>query len=235
VDPDHAFVLTSLVTNGNIFDDDFRASHLTDGGTSVLFENSTSNCPGGWSFSAQVVELAGASVDRGVAATSTGVLTVGGLDAGTLAKSFLLYSWSTSASGTPICDRMVMGEMQDSTTLRFSLGGGNPGCVFGTTTVAWERVELPHGIVQTPQLGMDAGESTVNATLGTAYNNARTVAFAGGQAVGGQGDGQSAYTLSLTEEATARVGLNGGTSLTLQRDAANASAQWRPYVVEFQP
>src|SRR5262249_41767591 len=80
VDPSHAFVLSGLTTSGNAYDDDFRASHLVDGGSAVMFENDDSNCSGNWVFSAQVVALAGAVVTRGIATTNDGGLSLTGLD-----------------------------------------------------------------------------------------------------------------------------------------------------------
>jgi hypothetical protein len=233
-----AFLLFGAATVGGDYTDDFRAGHFEDAGTTVLFENEVSDCRADWVYNAQAVELAGATVDRGTATTDAGTIAVAGLAPADLSHTFLLYSWSTSLSAPSngICDRMVMGEMDSNSSLLFSIGNGVAQCKSRPTLVAWERVQMRSGIVQSPTVTMNAGETAKVIGLGTAYNNSRTVAFVGGQAVGGQGDGQSAYTADdMAAEGIARASLGGGTNLSLQRDSADAGAKWRPYVVEFQP
>jgi hypothetical protein len=236
VNLNRSFLLYSEVSVGGEYRDDFRAAYFEDGGTSVLFENGTDGCTADWTFSAQAVELAGAAVDRGLAATDAGLITVSNLSPVDPNRSFLLYSWSAATGGNVICDRMVMGEMDTSTSLRFALGNGNAACQKQAITVSWERVQMRYGIVQSPTVTMAAGELSRSVTVPTSYNNKRTIAFAGGQAVGGQGGGQSAYAADdVAAEAIARHSLSGGNGLTLTRDSADGGSQWRPYVVEFQP
>jgi hypothetical protein len=237
VDLSKAFLLFGAASIGATYDDDFRAGHFEDAGTTVLFERGASACTQDWVFNAQAVELAGATVDRGMAATDAGTISITGLPPAPPDKTFLLYSWDVApGGGTSICDRMVMGEMDTDTSLLFSIGNGSAQCKTHPAQVTWERVRLAQGIVQSPTVTMAMGELSKGATLGTAYNNARTIAFLGGQAVGGQSGGQCTYAGDdMAAEGLARASLNGGTSLTLQRDSADGGAKWRPYVVEFQP
>ncbi|HYV49832.1 MAG TPA: hypothetical protein VFA20_33480 [Myxococcaceae bacterium] len=234
-----AFLVYSFMSIGGGYADDFRAGHFEDGGTSVLFENEVSDCRPDWVYNAQAVELTNgwATVDRGTATTDAGIIAVTGLPNVDRNRSFLLYSWGTSlASGNAICDRMVMGEMDSDNTLKFSIGNGVAACQTRPTLVAWERVQLRVGIVQSPSITMNATELSKSVNVGTSYNNSRTVAFTGGQAAGGQGDGQCSYSSDdMAAECIARISLGGGTNLSLQRDSADAGAKWQPFVVEFQP
>lgn len=234
-----AFLLFSVASIGGDYTDDFRAGHFEDGGTSVLFENDVSDCRPDWVYNAQAVELVGATVDRGTATTDAGTIAVTGLPVVDRNRTFLLYSWGTSLSAptNAICERMVMGEMDTDTSLLFSIGNGVAACKTRPALVAWERVQLRIGIVQSPTVTMNAGETSKSVTLGQAYNNSRTAVLGGGgQAVGGQGDGQCSYAADdMAAEGIARASLGGGTNLSLQRDSADAGAKWRPYVVEFQP
>jgi len=234
-----AFLVYSFMSIGGGYADDFRAGHFEDGGTSVLFENDVSDCRPDWVYNAQAVELASGwgTVDRGTATTDAGTIAVTGLPAVDRTKSFLLYSWGTSlAAGNAICDRMVMGEMDSDNSLRFSIGNGVAACQSRPTLVAWERVQMRYGHVESPTVTMNATELSKSVSLGTAYNSSRTVAFTGGQAAGGQGDGQCSYSSDdMAAECIARTSLGGGTNLSLQRDSADAGAKWQPFVVEFQP
>ena len=236
VDLSKAFLIHSLAPIGGNFADDFRATRFEDAGVSVVFENELSDCIPGWVYSVQAVELDGASVDRGTASTDAGVINVTGLSAVNRGRSFLLYSWSTALQGNNTCDRMAMGEMNADTSLRFQLGNGNAACTSQPTTVAWERVQLPAGVVQSPTVTMSTGMLGATATLSPQVDLSRTAVFAGGQAVGGQGDGQSAFSADdVAGEAVARHALPSRGQLQLTRDTADAGAKWRPYVVEFQP
>ncbi|HZN94175.1 MAG TPA: hypothetical protein VFB81_15790, partial [Myxococcales bacterium] len=236
VDLSKAFLIHSLAPIGGNFADDFRATRFEDAGVSVVFENELSDCIPGWVYSVQAVELDGASVDRGTASTDAGVINVTGLSAVNRGRSFLLYSWSTALQGNNTCDRMVMGEMNADTSLRFQLGNGNPACTSQPTTVAWERVQLPAGNVQSPTVTMNTGILSATAPLSPQVDLSRTAVFAGGQAVGGQADGQSAFSADdVAGEAVARHTLVSRGQLQLTRDTADAGAKWRPYVVEFQP
>lgn len=240
-DVGQTFVLLSATGNGATFgDDDYWTAELVDADTVELRSSGVGSCSSGDRVAVQVVELPGSRVTRGkTGAMTTGDLAVTGLSSVTRARSFLLYSWTHPAgSTTRVCDRMVRGEIDSSTSLHFWRGMSTTPCSGAENVgeISWERVELTQGLVQHLDVTMGASVGVVTATIPVQVNLSRAIALSGGQWSGGQASGEGALTTDdAVGEALARIQIRTPAQIELRRSATGAPARWSPFVVEFQP
>lgn len=184
----------------------------------------------------QVVELTGATVTRGTTgAMAAESLVVGSLSPVDRSRTFLLYSFRTSATDTVMCNRMVRGELTSDTEITFTRGDGNASCEnVNVDAISWERVELPVGnVVQAVTSSIADGQTTASFPLAP-VDITRSVAFAGGQSSAGQGTGEGTYGGDDIVGAMIGRHVLSGDSLQVIRGSSQGSARWGSFVVEFQ-
>jgi hypothetical protein len=189
----------------------------------------------------QVVEYLGASVQRGVTSLQSGATNkLAGLNpVVAMDRSILLFSWLSDGSGNKICDRVLRGDLSNGLAARFWRGEGDTNCAGSNfTAISYEVVEFPPGtFVQQLTQQLAAGTTSSSISLPTPVDASRTLVLLGGQGSSGQVHGEGRHATSeLMAEMRARASLNAqGTTVTLTRDTANASATFTFYVVQLKP
>jgi hypothetical protein len=205
----------------------------------------TGGCHATDANSIQAVDYTGAAVQRGLTTTmvsgdtSEDVTLSPSVDP---ARSIVLFSYLNDGSGNPICNRSLRGELINSgATLRFSRAEGNAAnnCANSNfSAISWEVVQFPAGtVVQQVAVPMAAASSSAVVTLPAQVDPSRTLVLMGSQMSSGQAGGEGRYSSGeIAGEMRARAALNpAGTTLTLLRDSANASANFTVYVVQLKP
>lgn len=238
VTPSRTFILASSERGnlgGEVSGDAFRTFYLADAGT-VEITSSGGSCDPSEKSSLQVVELAGANVERGKKGPMTGSsLSVTGLPSAALGRSFLLYSYRTQSTGPEMCRRAIQGFLGSNSTVDFARSSLPPGCISDPIDeIAFERVTLPQGHrVQAHSVPMVGDTASIPIS---AVDLTRTVSFAGGQWSGGQAQGMGSYDQNdIPGEMRALHQLASPTSLKLTRASSQGSAMWTSFVVEMVP
>jgi hypothetical protein len=189
----------------------------------------------------QVVDFPGAVVQRAVTnmqgGSATRQITLSPSVAAN--RSILLYSWLSDGSGPKVCDRVLRGDItSNGQNIRFSRGEGDAAncSSSGITAISYEVVQFPVGTVVQQVTRQLTGASDV-VTLQTPVDASRSLVIAGGQWTSGQVHGEGRHMASeLMGEMRARAVLSmDGTTVTLTRDSALASATFTFYVVQLKP
>jgi hypothetical protein len=234
----NTFVLYSHKTSGATHDsNDPRTVRLTSTTNVEIRQSGYASCASGSAGALQVVQFSGASVTRGLTGAMTGLsLGVSSLSSVTLSRTMLLYSYRYSGGGAVMCDRMVRGEMDSTTSLSFSRGDGNSSCDTSNDidAIAWERVQFPSGTnVQQKEPTMADTGGTDNEPI-TSVDEGHTLVFSGGQHTTGQSHAEGSYTGDdIIGAFVGRHTLTAANNLRVVRDNTNGSARWTSYVVEF--
>jgi len=231
------FVLASHEEPGVSQDEDDTAMVELTSPTNVdLTLNSTCS----WLISLEVVDLFGTLVTAGRVqlAANASTATATGLPAGGAGSTVLLHSHATAVTSNPgICDRVVRGQVDTSTSVRFRRGNGtaNPVCSEDVLDLAYQRIDFGSlGTVQEVPALMFAGDLTADVTI-NAVDMTRTVVMSGGMPMGGEAMGETDYAADdVIGEAAALHQLTSSTNLRLTRGSANATAQWSAYVIQIE-
>jgi hypothetical protein len=244
VSPGDAFVLHSLVSPGAYLnDDDFITVELVSATEVDAVIGSTDTCGadgiGPMLGEIDAVEVAGASVTRGIAGPMNGTtLVVSGLSPVDPASSLLLFSYRSASNNTAlgICELMVRGELTSPTTLSFSRALGD---TTGTCTtipieaISWERVDLGALATVQPFTAMMFATATTATVPISTVDPSRALAFSSAQGLSGVGTGEGLYSGgNLLGEIDATFSL-APDSVTLTRGTAFDSAAFSGYVVEW--
>jgi YD repeat-containing protein len=173
----------------------------------------------------QVVEMQGASVQRGIATIPDSTTSVNAsITSVDTTKSFLIMNIAADSSANGNEGRyLIRGAFTNSTTLTFNRVGTQ-----GTPTIAWEVVSMSDGTtVQSGAKSTTAtSDSTLNQTLSSAVDLARSFVYLSvqGGANGTATDlGEVSWTGSLTST----------TNLRLQRGATGSQATINWQAVQF--
>lgn len=253
VDMTRSFVLfsarTSAGASANDNDtEDFFVAKLTSP-TNVRLQG-TVDFPTA-TYSVQVVELAGARVDRGaltVAANAFNNSVVTGLSAPVAARISPLFSARTADTGNAqrMCKRRLRGVVTNASGATFTAERGGDQTMGMTVCnesavdeVAWEMVEWPVGsVVARPGTSLSMAAATGTATwTGMApsmFVQHRTILYLAGQGPGGQSSGEGEYDDDRVGDMSARA-VFSGSDVLLTRGATNAIARFSPYGVQFDP
>ncbi|ATB38552.1 hypothetical protein CYFUS_003987 [Cystobacter fuscus] len=239
VTPSKTFLLVSSEVSGSTLGDNFYTAKLTD--TNKVELRFSTACNTAWKGSLQVVEADGIQVHRG-AGTMSGTQTQVAYTSQpvvNLASSALLFTYRVSNVATAnLCDRVLRGEMSSSTGVSFSRGAGTTtGCTTAVIEeIAWERIDFRTlAKVQALTVSIGSGENDTQASI-SSVDESRTVSFASGQAMNGQGGGESAYSGNdLIGESLGAFEFNSSTQLQIARDSGEKLARWGVYVVQFEP
>jgi hypothetical protein len=231
------FVLSSTAQNGSSVggDDLFTVRLVSD--SRVDIDSSSGSC---WAakYALQVVEMSGATVTRGQSGSMNGeVVEVKNQPTVDRSRTLLLYTWRSNPGNSKVCDRLIRGEMTSDTAMSFYRGlGDTTNCTGAAVTVAWERVQLPAGVVQQVHMGMSPGSAETRTTLTTPVDRSRTLVLAGGQNFGGQAAGETAfYGDDIIGAGMARHELTSANELKLDRSHTVGTANFTSYVVELVP
>jgi hypothetical protein len=236
----NTFLLVSSQIDGTTQDpDDFFTANL--GATDHVDLQFGTACTATWRGSVQVVEFTGASVTRGVTGAMTGTqLTVTGLPSAPLATTALLFTYRVASSSQPgLCDRVLRGELTSATSITFTRSEQDTGCENATIeAISWERINLgARG--QAQHLDAEVADTThVDLlTLTTAVDPTRTLVFASGQALSGQGGGETDFTDDDALGAVvARHTLLSPTRVEVRRDfTGDADTRWFSTVLQLVP
>jgi hypothetical protein len=189
----------------------------------------------------QVVDFAGAEVQRGPASIANGATsTLANLSTpAALGRSILLYSYIADSTTTKICDRAVRGELAvDGGSVSFSRGEGDTANCAGSTVtgISWEVVQFPVGtVVQQVTQQLAGGAPSVAATI-SPVDMSRTLVIGGGQWASGQLHGEGRHSSSDNiGEMRAQAFLVNSTTLNFYRDATQNTATFTAYVIQFKP
>ncbi len=237
VNMNSTFVLSSTAQNGaGVGVDDLFTVRLA-ANNRVDITSMNGDC---WQarYALQVVDMNGASVTRGVSGSmNEEVVEVKNQPTVDRSRTLLLYTWRSSPSGVKVCDRLIRGELSSDTAMLFYRGlGDTTNCTGATAVVAWERVQLPAGVVQQVHMGMSPGSAETRTTLTTPVDRSRTLVFAGGQNFGGQAAGETGYFGDdIIGAGMARHELTSATELKLDRSHTVGTANFTSYVVELVP
>jgi hypothetical protein len=203
----------------------------------------TGGCVGGENNHLQVVDYAGASVQRAVSVLANGNPSAqadlpSSVDP---ARSVLLYSYISDGSGTTICNRVLRGELTNNgAKVTFSRGDGNAASCVGAqfNAISWEVVQFPSGtVVQqvTQPLGAGAAGQSASTQI-SPVDLSRTIVVGGGQWASGQLHGEGSHALGdLISEMRAQAYLTDSTTLNFSRDSFNSTAKFTAYVIQFKP
>jgi hypothetical protein len=234
----NAFVLVSSQIDGTTHDtNDFFTAYL--GATDHVDLQFGTSCISSWSGSLQVVELTGATVARGILSGGEGTQFVAsGLPAADPATSVLLFTYRLAATSLPgICDRVLRGEITSSTSLTFTRAAGATGCEDAAIeAISWERISLgARGQAQHQSITLGDGAGGVQRSI-SAVDPTRTLVFASGQALSGQGGGEGSYASDdVLGAVIGRHFLASPTLLEVRRDAPVGSARWFSTVLQIEP
>jgi hypothetical protein len=199
VDTTRSFVLGSVAGAGNNIGDDDTPTFALSSATGVTLTGTATIGFSATKVGFQVVEMAGASVQRGALSSQTGAgfnATLG--SAVTTGRTFPLYSVRlvAAADNDNLCERRLRATVSDATHLAFHRGGDAAvaACAAGTVEeLDWEAVQLPSGAsVQQVDLSMASGALSATATLSSVALH-KTIALFPGQEWGGQAAGESDY------------------------------------------
>ncbi|OJH38893.1 hypothetical protein [Cystobacter ferrugineus] len=237
VTPSKTFLLVSSEVSGSMLGDNFYTAKLTD--TDKVELRFSTACSTAWKGSLQVVEADGIQVYRGTGTMSGTQAAYTSQPAVNLASSALLFTYRVSnVASANLCDRVLRGEMSSSTGVSFSRGAGTTtGCTTAVIDeIAWERIDFGTlAKVQALTVSIGPGENDTQANI-SSVDESRTVSFASGQAMNGQGGGESAYSGNdLIGESLGAFEFNSSTQLQIARDSGERLARWGVYVVQFEP
>jgi hypothetical protein len=201
----------------------------------------STNCTSSWKGSLQVVEADGIQVTRGTGAmfgTNTQAVYTG-QPAVNPASSALLFTYRVSNAGSAnLCDRVLQGELSSSTGVSFSRGAGaTTGCTTAVIDeISWQRIDFGAlAKVQAVPVSLSPFQTTSTFTI-SAVDETRTVAFASGQAMNGQGGGESDFAGDdLLGASLGAFEFDSSTLLRISRDTTESRAKWTTYVVQFEP
>ncbi len=241
VDPTRSFVLFSHTSalNAAATNVDFFTAKLISG-TTVRLAGSA-DLPA-LDYVVQVVELAGARVDRNSATGATGAQAVTqaiALSNPVTTRLSPLYSarlGAPSASATAMCKYRFRGAFSgNSFVATRAIDSTNPTACLDTTIdeLAYELIEWPAGsTVETPSPQSLTGASTTW-TPAQATVAHKTLLYLPGQGPGGQSGGETSSTQNNLGNVSATVA--GLPTVTTTRGSANATAVFSPFAVMFDP
>ncbi len=246
-------LLSSSGVGGENGADDFMTAYLYDT-TTVRLQLATAALR---DYAVQVVQFAGASVERNELLMNMGELTkaVTSLPAADLSRSFLLYSTrgGDGADLFAMCKRRARGSVSSTTALAFSRGGGAGApavCDDDPVAIRWERVRLPcpvgacASVQHLPSFPLTGTNLAAVTPTFTAITQNRAVVFMGGQGPGGQSSGESSFNRvdgDTTGPFHGRVWFSANDALTIERsvdaptDGGVQNSVWSPMVVQFEP
>ncbi|MBL8953176.1 MAG: hypothetical protein JNK82_20530, partial [Myxococcaceae bacterium] len=230
-----AFVLHSVSTGGNLDDNEHDTVELSATAVTPLHAGAQCN-----THDVQVVRYTGASVTRGTSTLNAGVLAqaVPLVVSSTSGRAFPIYSWRTASTGGDACERNLRATL-DGGSLSLTRGNGagaNPCADNAFMSVAYERVELPSGSVQSVELAMPNGTSRTSQDLATAVDPTRTLVITGSNTWGGSGLGETNQTDDDDPDNFAgRFALDGGSQVLGARVATNDAVRYTVYVIELDP
>jgi hypothetical protein len=244
-----SFLLFSTASQSGMTNDegDFPTARIVDANTVRLTRQGSAALP----YSIEVVEFAGATVERGTAIDqSGGSFNVSVQNAQPQNRSFILYTARTDAmtnNNNYICKRRLKARHADDTTLTFSRGAGSGGECSNSNVVelAWERVTLPScGMGCTPvqhpsDITLNNNQGTGTVTI-TAVETHRSIVFFAGQGAGGQAAGEGNLNVGgpdgdNTGALHGRVDFTSATQVQVDRALAQDTAVFAPQVVQFDP
>lgn len=197
-------------------------------------------CMGSWAGAIQVVELTDATVTRGTTGPMTGTqLTVTGLPAAALSNTAMLFTYRVSAATQAgICDRVLRGELTSSSQLTFTRSKQDTGCENATIeAISWERINFGDR-ARTQHTNVDVSDLAQSDTASiSSVDPTRTLVFSSGQALSGQGGGETDYTVDdVLGASVARHTLLSPTVLEVRRDSTvDADAEWFSTVLQLTP
>jgi hypothetical protein len=232
-DPAQTFVLfTHEGAGGNVGSDDYRTVRLI--GNQQVEVLDFYDCGNGIT-DVQVVELQGASVERGaVDAGYVSSVVVNTASTADLTRTFLLHS-VRSVDGSNLCGYQFRGELTSASTITFTRGNGDAICAApDIASIAWERIQLPAGAtVQQIPVAMADGQAFA-AVPANPFDPARTFALSSNQFNSGAGYGETSYNLDDQPGAAgARHVLAAGNRLELTRAVDAGTSRWTSYVVQL--
>ncbi|MBL9037785.1 MAG: hypothetical protein JNG84_04645, partial [Archangium sp.] len=241
-----SFVLFSSASSGMSNSvDDFATATLTGATTLTITTSAASFATGGYTWSADVVTFAGASVQRpstvlgGSGTTYTRQLAT----AVTLSRSVPLYSARPSTTGDSgdICKKRLRGELvANMANVDFVATRGVTATTGGCTdsdvdSIAFEAVEFPVGTVVQNATDASFNAASRTTTISTVVQH-RTLLLMGGQGPGGAAAGEADATSSGNLGVfNARLGFNSDTQISVTRAANTGNARFSPYVIQFAP
>jgi hypothetical protein len=242
VDVTRSFVLLSHTSavNGGATNVDFLTAKLTANNT-VTLATSGASFPA-LDYVVQVVEMAGARVDRSAPSAASGAQTVSqaiALSNPVTSRMSPLFSVRTAASGsTADCRYHFRGVISGTTFVASRAVDGTQAttCLNNAIDeVATELIEWPSGtIVETPAtqtLSMGTNSASWSPTTATVAD--RTLVYFAGQGPTGQSSGETSSTGSNLGDVRATITAVPNTST--QRATTGGSASFSPYAVFFTP
>jgi hypothetical protein len=232
----------------------FPTARLLDASTVRLQRATTTSA---LTYSLQVVEFAGATVQRNRLTSGTGTsFTVSGLMDLLRLRSFILYSARMDAGPNDdhyICKRRLRARHDSTTQLSFTRGAGGGGAGSNCSNanlaeLAWERVTLPEcgggpcSTVQHPaEITLTDGDASGTVSFATAVETHRAVVLFAGQGPGGQSagegnyDGSNSSTGDNTGALHGRATFTNSTTVRVDRALDEDKAVFSPQVIQFEP
>jgi hypothetical protein len=177
----------------------------------------------------QVVQMSGASVQRGTVTMATNATSVSAPVSTTPTGTFVLASYTTTnSSGIAAGALSVASSMGDASTVLFQRSlGGTP------VDISYEVVSWPFN-TRTGTVNFAAGQSALNVSVSGIAGNT-SVAITGSQAILGQATGSTTYnggSIDLVGEAAVTLSTSSG-SISVARASSQASANIPWTVLDF--
>lgn len=241
-----SFLLFSNANDGaTIGTEDFVTARLQDA-TTLTFGSSATFMIRPISWSAQIVEYDGLTVERGTGsqAKNSATYSVGSASLPTTRTFALAMTRFDPGDNTSsaTCKRAMRVTASSATqaTLARSSGNGNTVCTnTGLKEVVYERIQMPNtNSVQscTVQIGTNVNPvvSSGTCTVGSAPTPDRTVLLLGAQGFGGQSWGETFDTGGGNVGfATGTLSISGTTVTVNRATSSNIRSDFSPFVIEF--
>ncbi|MBV8762278.1 MAG: hypothetical protein JO257_33615 [Deltaproteobacteria bacterium] len=226
ITPSESFVvLNGIVTGGTGWgNNEFQRAQIT-GATSLDIRATVAGSQVAW----QVVDMTGASVQRGTTSFASGDtlqnVTIGNAPSGSV--PFVSYT-TDNPSGIAAAALMLQSRLSNNTTLELKRGAGG-----AALNIAWEVVSLPFA-TYSGVANLSAGQASTTVTI-AGISGTQSVGVCSSEGLLGPSTGSTTYAgsaLDLVGEASATLTPSAG-SLAIVRSSSQASATFPWTVIDF--
>lgn len=234
VNSSQSFVLLSEFVHGSVTsDDDFTRGQINTSGNLVLTVGEKKTSPSSAEIAWQVIEYQDANIQKGDVTFNTNNtvknIPISGIDED---KTLLVYNYYSTGKSydNPVCQNLISGQINNTSTLRFNRGCGNHN---GEIHLTWFVIEftdattVQHGLAQ-----FNASETSKTISLTNAVDTSCAITTTGYH----QRGGKSSATGDHVSSAWFNAGLNtAGDEITLARGQSNGvAAETGWFAIEFE-
>ncbi|HSN27230.1 MAG TPA: hypothetical protein VLT45_13130 [Kofleriaceae bacterium] len=226
INPSESFVvLNGILTGGTGWgNNEFQRAQITSS-TSLDIRATVAGAQTAW----QVVDMTGASVQRGTASFASGDTTQNVTIANAPSGSVPFVSYTTdNSSGIAAAALMLQSRLSNNTTLELKRSAGG-----AALNIAWEVVSLPFA-TYSGVTNLAAGQASTSVSI-AGISGTQSVGVCSSEGLLGPSTGSTTYagsSLDLVGEAAATLTTSAG-ALAIARSSSQASATFPWTVIDF--